>query len=193
MSITYPDHIVVDRPVAASAIAATPSPDNAPYTPVYARSGKARNGRKAVKTWMILVPIGAVVMIGGGVAMAIGGRSSTLSGRRTRRAHHHGCAGPDTAGPAAGNGDRSADQLSDRLNRLKASPVCPAGPLSFRASGAGRGYAPDYIADVIGHQRQADGLAIDKGDRDDLVAAARFPVPRSVLADDGGVPPGRDQ
>ena len=77
MSITYPDHIMVDRPVASSAGAGTaPVVESAPYTPVYARSGKARNGRKAVKTWMILAPIGALVLIGGGVAMAIGGEAS---------------------------------------------------------------------------------------------------------------------
>ena len=80
MSITYPDHIVVDRPVTANAVAATTPADNAPYTPVYARSGKARNGRKAVKTWMILAPIGALVLIGGGVAMAIGGETSAPLG-----------------------------------------------------------------------------------------------------------------
>lgn len=77
MSVTYPDHIVVDRPVAANAVAGPPPvAESAPYTPVYARSGKARNGRKAVKTWMILAPIGAVVLIGGAVTMAIGGDSS---------------------------------------------------------------------------------------------------------------------
>lgn len=77
MSITYPDHVVVDRPVSGALVAAsTPVADNAPYTPVYARSGKARNGRKAVKTWMILAPIGTLVLIGGGVAMAIGGETS---------------------------------------------------------------------------------------------------------------------
>ncbi|WP_339933432.1 hypothetical protein [uncultured Brevundimonas sp.] len=77
MSITYPDHIVADRPVAGNATAGTaPVAESAPYTPVYARSGKARNGRKAVKTWMILAPVGALVLIGGGVAMAIGGNTS---------------------------------------------------------------------------------------------------------------------
>jgi len=81
MSITYPDHIAVDRPVTANAVTATtPAVDNAPYTPVYARSGKARNGRKAVRTWMILAPIGVVVLIGGGVAMAIGGETSAPLG-----------------------------------------------------------------------------------------------------------------
>lgn len=77
MSITHPDHVVVDRPVAGNAVAATtPAIENASYTPVYARSGKARNGRKAVKTWMILVPIGVVVLTGGAVAMAIGGETA---------------------------------------------------------------------------------------------------------------------
>lgn len=81
MSITYPDHIIADRPVASNGVVGTtPAAESAPYTPVYARSGKARNGRKAVKTWMILAPIGAVVLIGGGVAMAIGGDTSAPLG-----------------------------------------------------------------------------------------------------------------
>ena len=204
MSITYPDHIVVDRPVPSNAgTGANPVVDSAPYTPVYARSGKARNGRKAVKTWMILAPIGALVLIGGGVAMAMGGetaepldapvamasmpvatpmepeaaplaleaaapvetaaaitpapvekpaaearsrapvvrsrvaaapvvapvetapacRSPALCKRdRTGRLGRR--AGPADAGPAAGNGDRSADRLNDRgLTPSKAPPV----------------------------------------------------------------------
>ena len=77
MSVTYPDHIAVDRPVTAHPVSVgTADVDSAPYTTVYARSGKARTGRKAVKTWMILAPIGAVVLIGGGVAMAIGGETA---------------------------------------------------------------------------------------------------------------------
>ena len=176
MSITYPDHIVVDRPVPSNAgTGANPVVDSAPYTPVYARSGKARNGRKAVKTWMILAPIGALVLIGGGVAMAMGGETaepldapvamasmpvgwissafrpsasgpttvSTLSistwsavrtgapacrspalCKRDRTGRLGRRAGPADAGPAAGNGDRSADRLNDRgLTPSKAPPV----------------------------------------------------------------------
>ena len=86
MSITYPEQIVVDRPAAASGAAGkTTVVDSAPYTPVYARSGKARNGRKAVKTWMILLPIGAVVLIGGAVAMAMGGETAGPLTPRSRR------------------------------------------------------------------------------------------------------------
>jgi hypothetical protein len=76
-SITCLDRIVADRSLAAGS---TPAAESAPYTPVYARSGKARNGRKAVKTWMILAPMGAAVLIGGSVAMAIGGESSAPLG-----------------------------------------------------------------------------------------------------------------
>ncbi len=72
MSITYPDHSAADLPVAGSS---TPSVASAPYTPVYARSGKARNGRKAVRTWMILAPVGAAVLIGGAAAMMFAGES----------------------------------------------------------------------------------------------------------------------
>lgn len=41
------------------------------YVPVYARTGRAKSvkGGKKIKTWMILAPVGAVVLIGGAVAM----------------------------------------------------------------------------------------------------------------------------
>ncbi len=41
------------------------------YVPVYARTGRAKSvkGGKQIKTWMILAPVGAVVLIGGAVAM----------------------------------------------------------------------------------------------------------------------------
>jgi len=92
----------------------------------------------------------------------------------------------------------------------------------LQVSGERRRHAPDNIADVIGHKqspgrislnpdgaahglaigieeagqdvtRQTDPPAIDKGHRDNLVATARFAIPGTVLADDGGVAPGRDQ
>jgi hypothetical protein len=77
MSLTYPDPVAAtraldDRPLASEAAVA----GREPYTPVYARSGKARNGRKSVRTWMILAPVGALVLIGGAVAMIIGGEAS---------------------------------------------------------------------------------------------------------------------
>ncbi|WEK41090.1 MAG: hypothetical protein P0Y50_05655 [Candidatus Brevundimonas colombiensis] len=40
------------------------------FVPRYARPAKSR---KSVKTWMILAPIGAVVLLGAGVAMMMGG------------------------------------------------------------------------------------------------------------------------
>jgi Meckel syndrome type 1 protein len=45
--------------------------DDSVFVPRYARSSKARN--KPVKTWMILAPIGAVVVIGGAAALMMGG------------------------------------------------------------------------------------------------------------------------
>lgn len=80
MSITYPDHIASDRPLAGNTVGTASVAESVPYTPVYARSGKARNGRKAVRTWMILAPIGALVLIGGGVAISMGGEASAPLG-----------------------------------------------------------------------------------------------------------------
>ena len=55
MSVTYTDQV---RP-------ATPRPgarvDSEAYVPVYARSG-ARSSNKPVKTWMILAPLGVLVL-----------------------------------------------------------------------------------------------------------------------------------
>lgn len=42
--------------------------DDAVYTPVYAR-GKARSKKKGIKTWMILAPVGGVVLLGGAAMM----------------------------------------------------------------------------------------------------------------------------
>ena len=43
------------------------------FVPRYARNTKAK---KSVKTWMILAPIGAVVLLGSGVAMMMGGEQA---------------------------------------------------------------------------------------------------------------------
>lgn len=56
MSVTYTDQV---RPAAARV-------DSEAYVPVYARSG-ARTSNKPVKTWMILAPLG-VLMVGGAAA-----------------------------------------------------------------------------------------------------------------------------
>jgi len=62
MSVTYTDQV---RP-------ATPRPgarvDSEAYVPVYARSG-ARSSNKPVKTWMILAPLGVLVLGGAAAAM----------------------------------------------------------------------------------------------------------------------------
>lgn len=58
MSATYTDQV---RPAAARV-------DNEAYVPVYARSG-ARKSNKPIKTWMILAPLGALVVGGAAVAM----------------------------------------------------------------------------------------------------------------------------
>ena len=58
MSVTYTDQI---RPAAARV-------DSDAYVPVYARSG-ARKSNKSVKTWMILAPLGVLVVGGAAAAM----------------------------------------------------------------------------------------------------------------------------
>lgn len=62
MSVTYTDQV---RPAAARPAARV---DGEAYVPVYARSG-ARKSNKPVKTWMILAPLG--VLLVGGAAAAI--------------------------------------------------------------------------------------------------------------------------
>ncbi len=62
MSVTYTDQV---RPAAARPAARI---DGEAYVPVYARSG-ARKSNKPVKTWMILAPLG--VLLVGGAAAAI--------------------------------------------------------------------------------------------------------------------------
>ena len=58
MSVTYTDQV---RPAAARV-------DGDAYVPVYARSG-ARKSNKPVKTWMILAPLGVLVVGGAAAAM----------------------------------------------------------------------------------------------------------------------------
>ena len=47
--------------------------DDTTFVPRYARTTKSK---KSVKTWMILAPIGAVVLLGSGVAMMMGGEQA---------------------------------------------------------------------------------------------------------------------
>lgn len=58
MSVTYTDQV---RPAAARV-------DSEAYVPVYARSG-ARKSNKPLKTWMILAPLGVLVLGGAAAAM----------------------------------------------------------------------------------------------------------------------------
>jgi hypothetical protein len=57
MSLTYPNETETLH-------------DDAVYTPVYAR-GKTRGKKKGVKTWMILAPVGGVVLMGGAAMMLL--------------------------------------------------------------------------------------------------------------------------
>lgn len=62
MSVTYTDQV---RPAAARPAARI---EGEAYVPVYARSG-ARKSNKPVKTWMILAPLGVLVVGGAAAAM----------------------------------------------------------------------------------------------------------------------------
>ena len=68
MTVTYPH----DRPLPQDNLEA---PREAPFIPVYARTGRsARGARKGgIKTWMILAPIGVLVLGAGAAAMMMGG------------------------------------------------------------------------------------------------------------------------
>jgi len=79
MSVTYPadplkpygDRVEVNPNVEGA--------NDEPFIPVYARTGKSarRNGGK-IKTWMILTPVGIIVLAGLG-AVALGGGEQTTS------------------------------------------------------------------------------------------------------------------
>lgn len=71
MSSTYPDNGYAD-PVVTPAMA-TPRAE-ADFVPAYARK-PAR--QKKVKSWMVLAPIGAIVLLGGGAAMLMSDGSET--------------------------------------------------------------------------------------------------------------------
>ena len=65
MSVTYTEDRI--EPVAEET-----------FVPVYARSRTASKRKGGVKTWMILAPIGAVVVLGGAAAMLMGGGEETV-------------------------------------------------------------------------------------------------------------------
>lgn len=67
MTVTYPH----DRPLPHDTHMEEARPE--PYVPVYARTRGATRGRKGgVKTWMILAPIGVLVLGGAALALAMG-------------------------------------------------------------------------------------------------------------------------
>ena len=79
MSVTYPADPL--KPY-GDRVEVNPNADGAndePFVPVYARTGKStrRNGGK-IKTWMILTPVGILVLAGLG-AVALGGGEQTTA------------------------------------------------------------------------------------------------------------------
>lgn len=71
MSITYPH----DRPLSRDGLAEVPHEE--PFVPVYARTRRNVRGRKGgVKTWMIMAPIGVLVLGAGAAALVMGEREA---------------------------------------------------------------------------------------------------------------------
>lgn len=69
MTVTYPH----DRPLPQDSHLEGPREE--PFVPVYARTGRSARGRKGgVKTWMILAPIGVLVLGGSAAALMMGDR-----------------------------------------------------------------------------------------------------------------------
>lgn len=77
------------------------------FVPRYARPTKSR---KSVKTWMILAPIGAVVLLGSGVAMVMGG-------------------GEQAAPPPATEATTPAMQTAPAAMTAAETPVTPTAPI----------------------------------------------------------------
>lgn len=63
MTVTYTDEM-----------ARNSSPEADSFVPRYARANRTKKG---LRTWMILAPIGALALVGGGAAMIMGGGSET--------------------------------------------------------------------------------------------------------------------
>ncbi len=63
MTVTYTDNVTPTHSIEADS-----------FVPRYARAKRARKG---VKTWMILAPIGAVVLVGAGAVMMMNGGSES--------------------------------------------------------------------------------------------------------------------
>lgn len=61
MTVTYTDDTVRNEPMADEV-----------FVPRYARTGKSHS-KGGIRTWMILAPIGALAVLGGGAVMMMGG------------------------------------------------------------------------------------------------------------------------
>ena len=78
MSVTYPADPAkpygdrLEQPRSDATLRADLTADE-PFVPVYARRGKARGGQGKIKTWMILAPVGVLVLGGVGAMLVMGG------------------------------------------------------------------------------------------------------------------------
>ena len=108
MSVTYPH----DRPMPQGEHLEPIREE--PFVPVYARNRRTTRGRKGgVKTWMILAPIGVLVLGAGAAAMMMGGEESAPA---------------PLAEPAATGPVLPAQPLLTETPPVEAAPVVEATP-----------------------------------------------------------------
>lgn len=122
MSVTYSDTV---RPAAAQ-------PQSQAYVPVYARAGRAHRN-KPVKTWMILAPLGLLVM-GGAAALMLTQESAVAPAAVSETPVAPTPAPVSAAGPAAASAP-AAVALAPSVSTAPAAST-PAAPVERAAPAA---------------------------------------------------------
>ncbi|HZW15705.1 MAG TPA: hypothetical protein VFF66_05565 [Brevundimonas sp.] len=107
MTVTYPH----DRPLPPNGEVEPVREE--PFVPVYARTRKTRGRKGGVKTWMILAPLGVLVLGAGAAAMMMGGEDATPA---------------PLAEPAATAPVLPAQPLLTEVAPIEAAPVAEATP-----------------------------------------------------------------
>lgn len=108
MSMTYPTR----EPAPAA------NTEDAVFVPRYART--ARSARKPVKTWMILAPLGALVVVGGAVAMMLNSEEPRIAAAPAEQA---------AVAPAP-----VSSQASSSAMTAAETPVAPPAPVETASS-----------------------------------------------------------
>lgn len=120
MTVTYPH----DRPLPPTSPMETAREE--PFVPVYARTRTSRSRKGGIKTWMILAPLGVLVLGAGAAAMMMGGNDDVAPAQLVE--------------PAATAPVLPAQPLLTNVAPLEATPVAtPApAPVARRAAPAPR-------------------------------------------------------